>query len=115
MIVRFVKFANSENKSAKWYLQDNMWRGDQKDLQLPLTLSCLVEEESSIVAKKISFEISKYPIEGASVLEKIHNEDMEDGRYGSVIGEVYICELLLLYFPEGYPNKIYYKYVNEAR
>jgi hypothetical protein len=114
MIVRFIKHPHIDSASTKWHLNEKTWRGETSELQLPLSLNSLIEEESSIVATKVAFEISKYPIDGALALEKIHNEDMEDGRYSSIIGEVYICDLLLLYFPEGYPNKIYYKYVHET-
>jgi hypothetical protein len=114
MIVSFVKLLDADSQYIRWHLHDKLWRGDNKDLLLPSSLNCLVEEESSIAAKSISFHISKHPIEDASVLEKIHNEDMEEGRYRSIIGEVYICDLLLQYFPEGYPNKIYYKYVHDT-
>ena len=115
MIVHFTKRPDFEKGQLKWYLQDKMWRGDNDELLLPISFAGLIEEHSSISAKDISFHISKHPIEDADVLNKIHNEDMEDGRYESIVGEVYICELLLLYFPEGYPNKIYYKYANDTQ
>ena len=71
MIVSFVKLLDADNHYTRWYLHDKLWRGDNKDLLLPSSLNCLIEEESSIAAKSISF-------------------------------------------PEGYPNKIYYKYVHDT-
>jgi hypothetical protein len=108
MIIRFKKYED-ENGTKHWYLHEPTWRGDSKDLQLPSSLESLVEEEVGISTTEISFEVSKYHISDAKNLEKIHNEEMEAGRYDSYYGEIYICDLLQLYFPEGYPNKIYYK------
>jgi hypothetical protein len=108
MIVRFKKYED-ETGTKHWYLYEPTWRGEREDLKLPSTLSSLIVEEVGVSTEDISFELAKYHLDDAKILEKIHNEEMESGRYDSYYGEVYICDLLQLYFPEGYPNKIYYR------
>lgn len=108
MIIRFKKY-QEDNSTKNWYLYEPTWRGDLIDLKLPSTLAELIEEEVGISTHEVSFEVAKYHLDNAKILDKIHNEEMEAGRYESYYGEVYICDLLQLYFPEGYPNKIYYR------
>lgn len=108
MIVRFKK-CEDDKGTKNWYLHEPTWRGKIEDLKLPSTLANLIEEEVGISTEYISFEVSKYHIDEAKILDKIYNEEMEAGRYDSYYGEVYICDLIQLYFPEGYPNKIYYR------
>lgn len=107
MIIRFKKY--EEGNTKHWYLYEPTWRGELADLKLPSTLSELIEEEVGISTSSVSFEVAKYHLDNAKILDKIHNEEMEAGRYESYYGEVYICDILQLYFPEGYPNKIYYR------
>jgi hypothetical protein len=114
MIITFEKY--QDDKSDKhWYLYEPTWRGKHEDLRLPATLCNLIEEEAGISTKKISFEVTKYHLNDAKILDKIHNEDMEEGRYDSYYGEVYICDIIQLYFPESYPNKLYYKVLSNDK
>lgn len=108
MIIKFKKYEDS-NSTKNWYLYEPTWRGSKEDLKVPASLSKLIEEEVGVSNQEISFEVTKYHLDNAKILDKIHNEDMEAGRYDSYYGEVYICDILQLYFPEGYPNKIYYR------
>ena len=108
MIIRFKKYED-EIGTKNWYIHEPTWRGSKEDLKLPATLAKLVEEEVGITTEDIFFEVSKYHLDDAKILDKIHNEEMEAGRYDSYYGEVYICDLMQLYFPEGYPNKLYYR------
>jgi hypothetical protein len=108
MIIRFKKYED-ETGTKCWYLYEPTWRGGKEDLKLPSTLSALIVEEVGISTEDISFEVAKYHLDNAKILQKIHNEEMESGRYDSYYGEVYICDLMQLYFTEGYPNKIYYR------
>ena len=108
MIIRFKKYEDA-NGTKNWYLYEPTWRGDKEDLKVPATLCSLITEEVGVSTEDISFEVTKYHMDDAKILDKIYNEEMESGRYDSYYGEVYICDLLQLYFPEGYPNKIYYR------
>lgn len=113
MIIKFKKHDKDKVKdSTVWYLHDPTWRGDIEDLKLPVSLNGLIEEETGISTRDVQFEVSRFHMDDAKILDKVHNEEMENGRYDSYYGEVYICELLLLFFPTGYPNKIYYKVIS---
>jgi len=109
MIIRFKKYEDNATGTKCWYLYEPTWRGDSEELKVSASLTEIIEEEVGISTESISFEVSKYYLDTAKILEKIHNEEMEEGRYDSYYGEVYICDILQLYFPEGYPNKIYYR------
>ncbi len=109
MIIRFKKYEDNSTGAKHWYLYEPTWRGDSEELKVPASLTKVIEEEVGISTESISFEVSKYHLDSAKILEKIYNEEMEEGRYDSYYGEVYVCDILQLYFPEGYPNKIYYR------
>jgi len=112
MIVRFKK---SEDLNGSWCVDIKTWRGELEDLKVPQSLSSLIEEESDLISlNSVSFEISEFFFESSKLLEKIYNEEMEEGRYTSPYGEVYICDLLYYFFPSGYPNKIYYQIRDES-
>jgi hypothetical protein len=114
MIIKFKKYED-ETGTKHWYLYEPTWRGEREDLRLPSTLMELIEEEVGVSTIEISFEVTKYHLDNAKILEKIHNEEMEEGRYDSYYGEVYICDIMQLYFPEGYPNKLYYKILSNDK
>ena len=114
MIVRFIKHDANTECPNNWYLNDKTWRGDIEDLKVPISLNDFIEQITAAPTEKVSFDISEFFIEGYSYLEKIYNEDMDNGRYMSDHGEVYICDLIHLYFPSGYPSKIYYQIKDES-
>lgn len=110
MIIRFIKHPSETVKfPGSWYLDDPLWRGDIEDLRLPTSFNSLVEEESGIVSTTMAFEVSESYMPDAKKLERLMYEEMDGGRYDSMYGEVFICEMMLMYFPAGYPHKIYYK------
>ena len=109
MIIKFKKYEDNQTGTKNWYLYEPTWRGENEELKVPVTLTKIIEEEVGVLTDDIAFEVSKYHLDNAKILDKIHNEEMEAGRYDSYYGEVYICDLLQLYFPEGYPNKLYYR------
>jgi hypothetical protein len=92
-----------------WYLDHPTWRGNIEDLRLPTSFNSLIEEESGISSRQMIFEISESFLPDGKKLKRLMHEEMDGGRYDSMYGEVFICDMLLLYFPGGYPYKIYYK------
>ncbi len=114
MIISFTKNNIESSNSTHWYLLERTWRGEYEDLQAPISLNNLIEEITSIGVTNVSFEVSEFYVEGYDCLHKVLNEEMENGRYESEHGEIYICDLLFLYFPNGYPNKIYYRLKDES-
>lgn len=110
MTISFSKHPSDKVKYPEyWYLDDPTWRGDIEDLRLPTSFNALIEEEAGIASKQMIFEVSESFLPESKNLKRLMYEEMDGGRYDSIIGEVFICDMILLYFPGGYPYKIYYK------
>lgn len=114
MTIHFIKQGAGTEYPERWYLSDKTWRGELESLRTPLTLNNFIEEITSMNTTKVSFTVSEFYVEGYDLLDKILNEEMEEGRYMSEHGEIFICDLIYLYFPSGYPNKIYYQIKDES-
>lgn len=114
MTISFSKHPSDKVKYPEyWYLDHPTWRGSIEDLRLPTSFNSLIDKESGIVSKHMVFEISEASLPESKNLVRLMHEEMDGGRYDSIHGEVFICDMLLLYFRGGYPYKIYYKVKDE--
>jgi hypothetical protein len=110
MVISFVKHSPDKVKFPEyWYLDYPTWRGDTEELRLPTSFNGLIEEESGIISKQLSFDVSEHVLLDGKSLKKVMHEELDGGRYDSLYGEVFICDMLLLFFPSGYPDTIYYR------